>query len=85
MPNPDLFMRQDAASRESVLPSAVASRVAVEAGVTSGWASFVGEKGRVIGINRFGASAPASELFKQYGLTAKHVSQAVHDLLAANG
>jgi transketolase len=85
MPNPGLFKQQDADYRESVLPASVAARVAVEAGVTAGWASFVGDKGHVIGIDRFGASAPASELFKNYGLTAEHVSQAVRDSLANAG
>jgi len=85
MPNPGLFLQQDATYRESVLPAAVTARVAVEAGVTSCWASFVGDKGRVIGIDRFGASAPASELFKHYGLTAERVSQAVRDSMAAAG
>jgi transketolase len=83
MPNPGLFLQQDSAYRESVLPAAVTARVAVEAGVTACWASFVGDKGRVIGIDRFGASAPASELFKHYGLTAERVSQAVRDSMAA--
>ncbi|MCJ7814477.1 MAG: transketolase [Xanthomonadales bacterium] len=85
IPNPGLFMQQDVDYRESVLPASVTARVAVEAGVTAGWASFVGDKGRVIGIDRFGASAPAGELFKYYGLTAEHVSQAVRDSLATAG
>ncbi len=85
MPNPGLFLRQDAGYRESVLPAALTARVAVEAGVTACWASFVGDKGRVIGIDRFGASAPANELFKHYGLTAEHVSQAVRDSMTAAG
>jgi transketolase len=85
MPNPGLFMQQDAEYRESVLPGSITARVAVEAGVTAGWASFVGDKGSVIGIDRFGASAPAGELFKHYGLTAEHVSQAVRDSMAAAG
>jgi transketolase len=57
--------------------------VAVEAGVTAGWASFVGDAGRVVGVDRFGASAPAGVLFEQYGLTVENVSQAVRDSLAA--
>lgn len=84
MPNPGLFLQQDEGYRESVLPSAVTARVVVEAGVTAGWASFAGEKGRVIGIDRFGASAPAKELFEHYGLTVEQVSQAVRDSLAAS-
>jgi transketolase len=84
MPNPDLFMQQDEAYRDSVLPPRIKARVAVEAGVTSCWASFVGDNGGVIGVDRFGASAPASQLFEHYGLTFENVSQAVRDSLAAS-
>ncbi len=83
MPNPGLFQQQDEAYRESVLPPALAARVVVEAGVTAGWASFAGDKGRIIGIDQFGASAPAGELFKHYGLTVENVSQAVRESIAA--
>jgi len=83
MPNPGLFQQQDASYRESVLPSTLTARVVVEAGVTAGWAAIAGNRGRVIGIDRFGASAPAGELFKEYGLTVENVSQAVRDSLAA--
>jgi transketolase len=82
MPNPGLFLQQDEEYRESVLPQALTARVVVEAGVTAGWASFAGDKGRIIGVDRFGASAPAKELFKHYGLTVENVSQAVRDSLA---
>jgi len=82
MPNPGLFLQQDKVYRESVLPPEIAARVVVEAGVTAGWAAFAGDTGRVVGIDRFGASAPAGELFKHYGLTAENVSQAVRDSLA---
>ncbi len=84
IPNPDLFLSQDEAYRESVLPDRIKARVAVEAGVTSGWTQFVGDRGTVVGINRFGASAPAGDLFKEYGLTVATVSQAVRDSLAAS-
>jgi len=83
MPNPGLFLQQEKSYRESVLPGAIRARVAVEAGVTAGWASFVGDAGRVVGVDRFGASAPAGVLFEQYGLTVEKVSQAVRDSLAA--
>jgi transketolase len=83
MPNPGLFMQQDETYRASVLPSSVTARVVVEAGVTAGWAAIAGPRGRVIGVDRFGASAPAGELFKEYGLTVENVSQAVRDSLAA--
>ena len=82
MPNPGLFMQQEESYRETVLPSDLKARVVVEAGVTPGWASIAGDKGRVIGVDSFGASAPAAELFEHYGLTAENVSQAVRDSLA---
>ncbi len=83
MPNPGLFMSQDESYRESVLPSSLTARVVVEAGVTAGWAAIAGGQGRIIGVDRFGASAPAGELFKEYGLTVENVSQAVRDSVAA--
>jgi transketolase len=83
MPNPGLFMQQDQAYRDAVLPPALRLRVAVEAGVTGCWSGMVGDKGKVIGVDRFGASAPAKALFEHYGLTAEKVSRAVRDLLAA--
>jgi transketolase len=55
----------------------------VEAGVTGCWASLAGDQGHSIGVDRFGASAPASELFEHYGLTVENVSQAVRKSLAA--
>jgi len=83
MPNPGLFQQQDAAYREAVLPPKVRARVAVEAGVSPCWAGFVGEHGRVVGVDRFGASAPAAALFEQYGLTVENVVRAVRESLAA--
>jgi transketolase len=83
MPNPGLFLEQDDQYRDDVLPPAVRARVAVEAGVTGYWAAFVGDSGRVIGVDRFGASAPARELFEHYGLTVENVSRAVRQSLAA--
>jgi transketolase len=64
-----------------VLPAAVGKRVAVEAGVTAGWYRYVGSEGRVIGLDRFGESAPADELFKKFGFTAEHVKAAVQELI----
>jgi transketolase len=83
MPCFELFFEQDAAYRESVLPSAVKARVSVEAGVTMGWERYVGERGVAIGVNRFGASAPDKVLFEQYGLTVGHVVAAARKSLAA--
>jgi transketolase len=81
MPNPGRFMAQERDYRESVLPSDCKARVAVEAGVGHYWYPFVGDQGRIIGIDRFGASAPASELFEFFGLTVTNVSKAVLELL----
>jgi transketolase len=81
MPNPGRFMAQERVYRESVLPPGCKARVAVEAGVRHYWYPFVGDKGRIIGIDSFGASAPASELFEFYGLTIENVGRAVRELL----
>ncbi|WEN41546.1 Transketolase 1 [Thauera sp. GDN1] len=80
MPSTNVFDRQDAAYKASVLPAGL-PRVAVEAGSTDGWYKYVGLEGRVIGIDRFGESAPASELFKYFGITAEAVVQAVKSVL----
>jgi transketolase len=81
MPSTNLFDAQDDAYRESVLPKAVTARVAIEAGVSEYWARFVGDRGKVIGINRFGESAPAGALYKEFGFTADNVVKAVRELL----
>lgn len=81
MPNTFLFDSQDEAYRTSVLPPHLTRRVAVEAGVTDGWIKYVGLSGKVIGINRFGESAPAGELFKFFGFTVEHVVKAVESVL----
>ncbi len=82
MPSTDTFDAQDAAYRESVLPAAVTARVAVEAGVTDYWAKYVGLKGRVIGIDSFGKSAPAAALYNHFGITTEHVVKAVEEIVA---
>ncbi len=82
MPSTDVFERQDAAYRESVLPNAVRNRVAVEAGVTGFWRQYVGLDGAVVGIDTFGASAPAEALYKHFGITAEHVVAAAKAQLA---
>ena len=81
MPCADVFDAQDAAYRESILPSSVRARVAVEAGVTDYWRKYVGLDGKVVGIDRFGESAPAKELFKYFGFTPENVVKAVEELL----
>ncbi len=80
MPSTDVFDRQDAAYRESVLPNAVRKRVAVEAGVTGFWRKYVGLDGAVVGIDTFGASAPAEVLYKHFEITAEHVVAAAKAL-----
>ena len=73
MPNTNVFDLQDPSYRESVLPAAVTNRVAIEAGVSDLWYKYVGLNGKVIGLDRFGESAPAEELFKLFGFTVDHV------------
>ncbi|AMJ56097.1 MULTISPECIES: transketolase [Stenotrophomonas] len=82
MPCTDVFDRQDAAYRESVLPNAVRKRVAVEAGVTGFWRQYVGLDGAVIGLDTFGASAPADKLYKHFGITTEAVVAAAKALTA---
>jgi len=72
----ELFEAQERAYRESVLPPAMTARVAIEAGRTLGWERYLGPRGVALGVDRFGASAPSSELFRHYGLTARHVVEA---------
>jgi transketolase len=80
MPSTTVFDRQDAAYRDSVLPRGV-PRVAVEAGVSDFWRKYVGLEGAVVGIDRFGESAPAAELFELFGFTAENVAAAVKNVL----
>jgi transketolase len=73
MPCAEVFCAQNAEYREAVLPSAVRARVAIEAAHPDYWHKFVGLDGRIIGVHRFGESAPAGALFKEYGFTVEHV------------
>ena len=81
MPSTDVFDAQDADYRESVLPAAVTARVAIEAGVTDGWWRYVGMAGQVVGLDRFGESAPANELFEHFGFTTDNVVAIAKDVL----
>jgi len=81
MPSTNIFDAQDAAYRESVLPAAVTQRVAVEAGVTDGWWKYVGTNGKIVGLDRFGESAPAGQLFKEFGFTVENVVKNVEAVL----
>ena len=81
IPSTNIFDAQDAEYRESVLPSAVTKRVAVEAGVTDLWWKYVGSNGKVVGLDRFGESAPAGLLFKEFGFTVENVVKHVEAVL----
>jgi len=73
MPSWEIFEQQDAAYRESVLPSDVTARVSVEMAATFGWERYTGSRGRNIGMHRFGASAPIKDLLKYFGFTVDRV------------
>ena len=81
MPSWNLFESQDEAYRESVLPKSVRKRVTVEAGSTMGWHKWAGDEGTVIGLDRYGASAPGEEIMRNLGFTAEHVTSAALRLL----
>ena len=80
MPSTDTFDAQDAAYRESVLPAACTARVAVEAGVTGLWMKYVGLNGKVIGVDTFGESAPAGDVYKHFNVTTEAVIEAVESV-----
>ncbi len=84
MPSWELFERQDAAYKESVLPAAVKARVAVEMASTFGWERHTGPTGRIVGMRSFGASAPLKDLLKRFGFTADAVIAAAKETIAAN-
>lgn len=73
MPSTDVFLAQELAYRQAVLPDNVSARIAIEASASDGWYRFVGTRGKVIGLDRFGASAPATDVFKECGFTVEHV------------
>ncbi|CAI1949991.1 Transketolase 1 [Serratia quinivorans] len=81
MPSTDAFDKQDAAYRESVLPAAVSARVAVEAGIADYWYKYVGLNGAIVGMTTFGESAPAEQLFKEFGFTVDNVVAKAQALL----
>jgi transketolase len=82
MPCVEWFNKQDAAYREAVLPAAVKARVSVEAGLALGWKEFVGDAGRSISLEHYGASADYKRLFQEFGITAEAVAAAAKDSLA---
>jgi len=80
MPCFERFRRQSEKYREEVLPNSCRKRVAIEAGVPDVWYEFVGLDGKVIGLHRFGLSAPGAEVMKEFGIDAKHVVEAAKSL-----
>jgi transketolase len=82
MPSTNTFDAQDDAYKQSVLPASVTRRVAVEAGATAQWWHYVGLQGQIVGIDHFGASSPAKDLFKAYGFTADRVVEAIEKVLS---
>ncbi|MDW8227250.1 MAG: transketolase C-terminal domain-containing protein, partial [Anaerolineales bacterium] len=83
-PSWELFAMQDEAYRQSVLPSYIHKRLAVEAGVTLGWERWVGERGAVIGVSTFGASAPYQEIYRHYGLTVERIVARALDMMRSS-
>lgn len=81
MPSTNVFDSQDQSYRDAVLPPSVTKRLAVEAGVTDGWWKYVGSNGKVLGLDRFGESAPAGLLFKEFGFTVENVVKHVESIL----
>lgn len=73
MPSWELFREQEQAYRDNILPPNIKLRIAVEAAASQGWCEWVGDQGKVIGINRFGTSAPAKEIFQHYGITTEEI------------
>lgn len=80
-PSWELFAEQDEAYRDAVLPPEVELRLAVEAGVSQGWHQWVGTRGRVLALDRYGASAPAKIVFEKLGFTTEHVVALATELL----
>lgn len=80
IPSFDLFEKQDAAYKESVLPKSVRKRVSIEMGATFGWERYVGLDGATIGIDKYGASAPGETVIKNYGFTTEHIVEVFSSL-----
>jgi transketolase len=85
MPSWELFEAQEASYRDIVLPKKVRARVSIEAGCSLGWQRYVGDEGIVIGLDHFGASAPAAVLYEESGLTAGNVVASVLRVLGRKG
>ena len=84
MPSWELSETQSAEYRDSVFPPSISARLAVEAGVTQGWHRYIGDRGGVIGVDRFGASAPGPIVMREYGFSVERVCQRALGLLERN-
>ena len=80
LPSWEIFDRQPREYHESVLPSAVTARIAVEAGIKLGWEHYVGMQGKIIGMKTFGASAPAAVLYEKFGFTVEKIIATAQEL-----
>ena len=85
MPSWDLFQSQPQSYRDTVLPPGVKARVSIEAGSPIGWERYVGLDGTIIGLDRFGASAPGEIVMRELGFTPEHVVKAAKSLIFASG
>ena len=83
MPSTDVFDAQSAEYKQQVLPLEVTNRIAIEAGIADYWYKYVGLDGRVVGMTTFGESAPAGELFKEFGFTVDNILEVAAELLDA--
>ena len=82
MPSQELFLAQSPEYQRQVLPQSLDQRVAIEAAIPLGWERFVGRQGLIIGVTRFGASAPYKELAEEFGFTPEKVVEKIKELLA---
>jgi transketolase len=82
MPCVELFEAQDGSYRQQVIPTSVRARLAIEPGATLGWWKWVGDRGDVFGLDRFGASAPGTTVLEEFGFTADGIASRARDLLA---
>lgn len=85
LPSWYLFQRQDPEYRNAVLPRDVPAKVSVEAGITLGWERWIGSRGRAVGIDRFGSSAPWEVLYREFGLTGERVAEVASEVVAGSG
>jgi transketolase len=81
MPATDVFLQQEESYRNTVLPETITTRVAIEAGISDYWYRFVGMNGRIIGLDRYGASAPAKDVYRECGLTSEHIVAIVKEVI----